>query len=310
MNAAYQPIEARGILRYQEPMARHSSWRAGGSADRFYVPADVEDLVAFVQGLPPDEPLLWVGLGSNLLVRDGGFRGTVICTAGALESCTFVDERRLRLGAGVPCAKVARITAKAGFAGAEFLAGIPGTLGGALAMNAGAFGGQTWDLVIRVETLDRHGRRWLRERDTFEVGYREVGGPKGESFLSADLHLERDHSGQARDRIRTLLVRRADTQPIGQPSCGSVFRNPPGGYAARWIEQAGLKGFRIGGVRVSHKHANFFVNLGQATATDIEGLIAHVRDTVTALYGVRLMPEVKLVGEPLAGGSPEIRGST
>jgi UDP-N-acetylmuramate dehydrogenase len=281
-------------------MSRHTSWRVGGVADRFYEPADAEDLVNFMQRLPPEEPVVWVGLGSNLLVRDGGIRGTVIGTAGKLEGMEFLDELTFRAQAGVPCAKVARLTVKAGLTGAEFLAGIPGTMGGALAMNAGAFGGETWERVFRVETLDRNGRRRVRRRDQFQVGYREVvGSPPDEWFLSADLRLERDAKGEGAERIKTMLARRAGSQPMGQPSCGSVFRNPPSDFAARLIESCGLKGRQIGDAQVSEKHANFIINRGQGTASDIERLIVMVRDTVAARRGVRLVSEVKIVGEGL-----------
>ncbi|HZA28517.1 MAG TPA: UDP-N-acetylmuramate dehydrogenase, partial [Gammaproteobacteria bacterium] len=238
----------RGKLRYREPMSKHTTWRVGGPADCFYQPADREDLCDFMAQLPPAEPVFWLGLGSNLLVRDGGIRGTVICTAGRLDGYRFIDDATLRIEAGMPCAKVARITAQAGYAGAEFMAGIPGTLGGALAMNGGAFGGETWTLVRRVETVDRQGRQQVRDAGEFQVGYREIQGRKDEWFLTADLELRRDPERQGRHRIRFLLAQRAKTQPVGQPSCGSVFRNPQGDHAAQLIECSGLKGLRIGDI--------------------------------------------------------------
>ena len=296
----------RGALCVDEPMARHTSWRAGGRARRFFVPADAEDLVRFLRGTPSEEPLLWVGLGSNLLVRDGGFSGTVISTA-RLNACPYIDkwpideraiaERTIVAQAGASCARIARLAAELGLTGAEFLAGIPGTLGGALCMNAGAFGGETWELVGSVETIDRQGGRRRRERPDFEVGYREVRGPADEWYLAAELVLAPDPEGGGIDRIKALLGRRAELQPMGQPSCGSVFRNPPGDHAARLIDAAGLKGFSIGNAVVSEKHANFIVNRGGATATDIEALIEHVRRTVAERHGLWLKPEVRIVGE-------------
>jgi UDP-N-acetylmuramate dehydrogenase len=280
-------------------MSLHTSWRVGGPAERFYQPADLDDLVVFLRQLPPGEPLVFIGLGSNLLVRDGGVRGTVVCTAGVLDDHAFVDDSTLRAGAGMPCAKVARIAAQRGYAGAEFLAGIPGTLGGALAMNAGAFGGEIWRLVKRVETLDRQGNLFTREPGEYRIDYREVKGPTGEWFVSADLSIWPDPDAESSRRIRSLLARRAETQPMGLPSCGSVFRNPPGDHAGRLIEDCGLKGFRIGYAGVSEKHANFIINLGQARAADIEALIAHVQRTVAAAHGVELIPEVKMIGEAL-----------
>jgi len=287
----------RGELRLAEPMGRHTSWRAGGPAGRLYRPADAADLAAFLAGLPEEEPLLWVGLGSNLLVRDGGFRGTVVLTQGRLTAMQCLGSVRLRAEAGAACAKVARFAAHQGLCGVEFLAGIPGTLGGALAMNAGAFGGETWQRVEAVETLDRGGRVHLRLPGDFRIGYREVRGTPDEWFLSATLALEPGDTQAAQARIRSLLERRAQTQPTSQASCGSVFRNPTGDHAARLIEAAGLKGSCIGGACVSSKHANFIVNTGTASAADIERLIERVRETVERVSGIRLCPEVHIVGE-------------
>jgi UDP-N-acetylmuramate dehydrogenase len=200
--------------------------------------------------------------------------------------------------AGVLCARLARQCVKWGLGPAEFFAGIPGTLGGALAMNAGAFGGETWAHVQRVETIDRGGRVRTRERSEYEVGYRRVRAPAADEwFLSADLTFERKPGAHAGE-VRSLLERRKAAQPIGEWSCGSVFTNPPGDHAARLIEAAGLKGFRLGGASVSAKHANFIINHGQASAQDLEGLIAHVRATVERVHGVALSPEVRIVGVP------------
>jgi len=290
----------RGELGYDEPMARHTSWRAGGAARRFYKPADLADLCTFLHDLDPAEPLLWVGLGSNLLVRDGGFPGTVIFTFGALTALDWLDDNTLRVEAGASCARVARETTRRGLIGMEFLAGIPGTMGGALAMNAGAFGGETWPRVTAVETVDRHGRLLLRKAAEFQVGYRSVAGVPGEWFVAAHLRLERGAAAAAQQRIRELLDRRGATQPTQQYSCGSVFRNPPGDYAARLIETAGLKGTRLGGAQVSEKHANFIVNTGNASAADIETLLLQVQAEVARVHGVYLETEVRIVGEAVA----------
>lgn len=286
----------RGDMKLDESMSGHCSWRAGGKARRLYRPADSADLVAFLKQLPGDEPVLWVGLGSNLLVRDGGFPGTVIITTGRLAEMSFGDGE-VRVGSGVTCAKLARESARAGTVGLEFFAGIPGTLGGALAMNAGAFGGETWQHVIRVETVDREGEVRTRTPDDYDVGYREVSGPIGEWFLTAWLRLEEGDSQAAQSRIRALLERRAATQPTREPSCGSTFRNPPDDYAARLIESAGLKGLCVGDACVSEKHANFIVNRGSASAADIEQLMETVQQRVEDSSGVRLQPEVHIVGE-------------
>ena len=292
----------RGRMLYAEPMANHTSWHVGGPADRFYIPADVDDLAELLKTLPDGESLTWLGLGSNLLVRDGGIRGTVIMLSGALAGIELKGERGVIAGAGTACAKVARFGAAHGLAGAEFLAGIPGTVGGALAMNAGAFGSETWNIVRGVETIDRRGARRQRSRSEFRVGYRFVVAPAEEWYLSAEFLLEPDAAQQGAARIRRLLEERADRQPTGVFSCGSVFRNPEGDYAGRLIEKCGLKGMRVGHASVSTKHANFIINEGGATAAEIEGLILHVQDMVKAMAGVRLVPEVRIVGDAVRSG--------
>ncbi len=301
MMAVQHTQQWRGEMSYDEPMARHTSWRAGGAARRFYKPADIADLGAFLQDLDPDEPLLWVGLGSNLLVRDGGFPGTVIYTFGALAAFDWLDDNTLRVEAGVSCARVARETTRRGLTGVEFLAGIPGTMGGALAMNAGAFGAETWRRVVAVETVDRSGKLQRRAATEYQVGYRSVSGVSGEWFVAAHLRLEQGDAEAAQRRIRDLLDRRGATQPTQQYSCGSVFRNPPGDFAARLIEAAGLKGARLGGAQVSEKHANFIVNDNNASAADIELLLLQVQAAVMHMHGVQLETEVRIVGEPASG---------
>ena len=297
MMAAESRSDLRGELTFDEPMSAHTSWRAGGPADRCYRPADLADLRQFLLGLPEDENLIWIGLGSNLLVRDGGIRGTVILPFGALDTLEQIGACGMRVGAGVSCAKVARSAVRNGLTGAEFLAGIPGTMGGALAMNAGAFGGETWPLVAAVQTVDHRGGLHTRQRDEYQVGYRCVTGPEGEWFVSADLQLQPGDTAAAQARIRSLLERRAATQPTQQASGGSVFRNPSNDFAARLIETCGLKGEQIGKAQVSEKHANFIVNLGGAKAADIEALIRYVQQRVQLTHGVRLEPEVRMIGE-------------
>ena len=285
-------------VRRDEPLSRHTSWHVGGPAEVFFNPRDVAELAAFLKSVPADVPVTFIGLGSNLLVRDGGLPGVVISTQGTLDALERLSETQVRVGAGVACARIARQCVKWGLGPAEFFAGIPGTLGGALAMNAGAFGGETWQHVRRVETIDRAGKIRTRERAEYEVGYRSVRAPAAEEwFLAADLSFERKPGAHA-DEVRTLLERRKAAQPIGEWSCGSVFTNPPGEHAARLIEAAGLKGFRVGDASVSQKHANFIINHGQASAQDLENLIAHVRETVARVHGVALSPEVRIVGVP------------
>ncbi|NLO79334.1 MAG: UDP-N-acetylmuramate dehydrogenase [Xanthomonadaceae bacterium] len=299
MSSALQTARLRGELRLQESMARHTTWRTGGQADRLYRPADLTDLQLFLSQLPEDEPLTWCGLGSNLLVRDGGIRGTVILTAQGLQGLAQVGPQQVRAEAGVHCARVSKFCSQLGLAGAEFLIGIPGTIGGALAMNAGAFGSETWERVVEVETIDRRGEVRRRLPGDFEVGYRKVKGPPGEWFVACTLLLQPDDAAAVEERAKALLARRSAAQPIGKPSAGSVFRNPPGDHAARLIEASGLKGLRRGGAQVSDKHANFILNTGTASAADIEALIETVQREVYARQGVLLQPEVHIIGERL-----------
>ncbi|HSN24418.1 MAG TPA: UDP-N-acetylmuramate dehydrogenase [Methylomicrobium sp.] len=289
----------KGRLLENEPLAKHTSWRVGGPADRMYIPCDRQDLIEFIRQLPPEEPVFWIGLGSNLLVRDGGIRGTVINTKGRLKEMKRLADGSVYVEAGVPCAHVARFCGEQGLCGAEFLAGIPGTMGGALRMNAGAFGGETWEIVQSVEMLSSSGEVVERDKETFQIGYRSVKGFEAnkEWFISAVLRLPNGDTQASQQKIRELLDRRGKTQPTNQPSCGSVFKNPTGDHAARLIEQSGLKGYAIGGACVSEKHANFIVNLGHAKAADIEALIAHVQQTVKNNFGISLQTEVCMVGE-------------
>ena len=285
-------------VRRDEPLSRHTSWHVGGPAEVFFSPRDRNDLAAFLRAAPAEVPIQWIGLGSNLLVRDGGLRGIVVSTHGTLDALERLSETTVYGEAGVACARIARQCIKWGLGPAEFFAGIPGTLGGALAMNAGAFGGETWQHVRALETIDRKGRTHHRAPSEYRVSYRQVIAPEPEEwFVGAELAFERrpgTHAGE----VQKLLAQRKASQPIGEWSCGSVFTNPPGDHAARLIEAAGLKGFRIGDASVSQKHANFIINHGQATAVDLERLIGHVRDTVARIHGVALHPEVRIVGVP------------
>ncbi len=284
-------------VRRDEPMSRHTSWHVGGPAEVFFNPRNREDLAAFLKTLAPDVPIQWIGLGSNLLIRDGGLKGVVISTHGTLDRLDRLNQNEVYGGAGTACARIAKQCVKWGLGPAEFFAGIPGTLGGALAMNAGAFGGETWRHVLEVETIDRRGQVHTRAASEFQWSYRQVTPPaQGEWFVAAKLTFERDKTADDA-QIRELLERRKAAQPIGEWSCGSVFTNPPGDHAARLIDTAGLKGFRIGDAAVSEKHANFIINHGNATAADLERLIQHVQDTVEQVHGVKLHPEVRIVGE-------------
>lgn len=319
-------------LRLNEPMAKHVSWRAGGVARQAYVPADLTDLATFLKSLPQDEPVLFVGLGSNLLVRDGGFNGTVILMHAVLNTVRLEDER-IYAEAGVASPKLARFAAKHDFEGAEFLAGIPGTIGGALAMNAGCYGAETWESVDEVLTINRCGELKHRKPDAYAIAYRHVTlSVNGErlTVIGEEQKPERNHRSPITDhaeewfiaawfrwprgdgalslqRIKQLLQKRIAAQPLQKPNAGSVFRNPEQDFAARLIESCGLKGKRIGNAQVSEKHANFIVNLGAATAADIEYLITSVQDAVRRETGVLLQPEVRIVGDAVSsqGGNRE-----
>ncbi|HTN93114.1 MAG TPA: UDP-N-acetylmuramate dehydrogenase [Gallionella sp.] len=289
----------RGKLSSNMPMRKYTSWRTGGNADRMYQPADLEDLLEFLRGLPDDEPVHAVGLGSNLLVRDGGLRGTVLLMHGTLSALHLELDGSIYAEAGVPGAKLARFAAKHGLQGAAFFAGIPGTLGGMLAMNAGCYGSETWEKVLRVQTVNRHGEVHVRSSADYEIGYRHVAlRDTGEEwFVAAWLQFTRGKGESAWQDIKALLNRRIASQPLNQPNAGSVFRNPEGGHAAKLIELCGLKGVRLGGAQVSEKHANFIVNTGTATAADIENLILKIQAEVQIQTGIKLHPEVRIVGE-------------
>ncbi len=290
---------SRGVQLLKEPLSAYTTWRIGGPASVLYKPFNLTDLSAFLAICPLDEPLTWLGLGSNSLVRDGGFSGTVILTQGCLNGLDLIADDLIRVEAGVSCAQMARFSARENLHGGEFWAGIPGTMGGALRMNAGCFQGETWDSVVAVETMTRTGEIKHRKPEEFKIAYRSVEGlAKDEWFIAATCRLTPGDKQVALGRIKQLLAARAQTQPTGEYNCGSVFRNPPNDHAARLIESCGLKGFMIGGAMVSEKHANFIINHeGRARAADIEALIAHAHQTVFDQTGIDLIREVHILGE-------------
>ncbi len=288
----------QGELLLDQPLADYTTWRVGGRAKALYKPVGTSDLAAFLKQLPPEEPMMWLGLGSNSLIRDTGFLGTVILTQGCLDRLTLLENDLVFVESGVSCAKMARFCARNGLTGGEFWAGIPGTMGGALRMNAGCFNGETWNAVVEVETMTRQGEIRKRKPSEFEVVYRHVTGLQDEWFISATCRLKPGNKDESLETIKTLLARRAATQPTGEFNCGSVFRNPPNHYAAQLIESCGLKGTRIGGAIVSLKHANFIINeAGLASARDIERLIHLVQSKVYEQTGIELCREVHIVGD-------------
>jgi UDP-N-acetylmuramate dehydrogenase len=308
----------QGELLLNADMSRYTSWRAGGKADRLYTPLDLADLCAFLKTLERNEPLHFIGLGSNLLVRDAGLRGTVIHLHGALRRIDL--EQRKTNGsdssspfgvifaeAGVASPKLARYAATHNLVGAEFLAGIPGTIGGALAMNAGCYGHETWEFVTQVLTVNRCGEVNRRSPKEYRVSYRHVEpdaelGEKlastcNEWFVGAWFMFPRGDGSQSRLAIKQLLEKRIASQPLNLPNAGSVFRNPPGDFAARLIEACGLKGETAGNAQISPKHANFVVNLGGASASDIETLIDRAQARVAEKFGIKLQREIRILGE-------------
>ncbi len=313
--------ELQGQLIINEPMSRYTTWRVGGEAECCYQPKSVEDLQNLMQLVPQPVAVYWIGLGSNVLIRDGGLKGLVINTNGVLNQMDiqcysgdrgYSEDKGNSEGsnkyciisaeAGLSCAVFSRKAANKGLNGAEFLSGIPGTIGGALAMNAGAFGGETWRQVISVDTIDRNGIIHHRTPDKFEIAYRKVT-PKNsgqmEWFVRGQFRYEQNPQAleQSKQQIKSLLQKRAETQPTRQANAGSVFKNPQGDYSARLIEDCGLKGRRIGGAQVSEKHANFIINTGQATAQDIENLIRLVQEQVYNKHKITLETEVRIMGE-------------
>ena len=287
----------QGELRTQEPMSRHTSWKTGGNADYYYIASDINDLAKFISKLPTSTPITWIGFGSNLLVRDGGVPGVVVSVVGLLNELKKINETDIFIGAGVSCVKAAHFSAKHGLEGIEFLAGIPGTIGGALAMNAGAYGGEIWSYIKEVETINRKGKREIFEKNKFDINYRSVSISENEWFIACKMKLEISTRTVVNDRIKKMLSERADGQPLGKLSCGSVFRNPTNQHAAKLIELCGLKGKKVGGAVISDKHSNFIINTGNATSLDIEQLIEFIQACVYEKYNIKLIPEVRIIGE-------------
>ncbi|MDX2164453.1 MAG: UDP-N-acetylmuramate dehydrogenase [Gammaproteobacteria bacterium] len=287
------------MLVHHESLSKYTSWRIGGPAKNLFIPESLDDLTNFLKSLPVDEKIFWIGLGSNLLIRDGGFDGTVIITQGSfLNKIESLGDNVVKIYSGTACGTVARTCARMGLTGIEFLAGVPGTMGGALAMNAGAHGGETWNYVVQCETINRRGEIKLRPASDYQFSYRNVITPEeDEWFIAGYLKLIPGDKETSLKKIKDLLEHRANTQPINLPNCGSVFRNPPNNYAAKLIENCGLKGHKIGGAEVSPKHANFIINTGSATAQDIEQLITHIANTVKQKHNVDLIREVHIIGE-------------
>ncbi|MDQ8040123.1 MAG: UDP-N-acetylmuramate dehydrogenase [Rickettsiella sp.] len=286
----------QGCLRKNVPLSNYTSWGIGGAAQYLYEPSDSDDLIRFIRQLPAEEPLLFLGLGSNTLIRDGGITGTVVITQGALCKLDILEPTLIRAEVGVASPAFARFSARKNLSGAEFLAGIPGTIGGALVMNAGCDGSETWEIVKAVEIINRQGEKRVRYPNDYQIAYRNVTIFPNEFYLAAHFQLKPGSKEESLEKIRALLAYRSATQPTNEPSCGSVFLNPRGDSAARLIENCGLKGLKLGGAQVSTKHANFIVNQGHATAADIEALIKKISDIVFKTHHIQLTREVHIIG--------------
>jgi UDP-N-acetylmuramate dehydrogenase len=277
------------MIKFNEPMSKHCSLRSGGMTSEFFLPEDINELSLFLKSNV--KPILLVGLGSNLLVRDRGFNGVTIHTKNLKE--LNIKNKYIESGAGISLAKLSRFAQANLKYGAEFLSAIPGSVGGALAMNAGAFGSEVWQYVVSVQTISLSGELQERFPNDYDINYRSVKHRfSDEFFISAQFDF---NLNEPNDNVRDLLDKRNSSQPIGLPSCGSVFKNPKDNYAAKLIESSGLKGFCIGGACVSEKHANYIINQNNATALDIENLIIHIQNTIKTLHNVELETEIIII---------------
>ena len=287
--------QVRGDYAAAVPMAGHTWFGVGGPADIIFSPADAADLGSFLAACPADIPLLAVGAGSNLLVRDGGIGGVVIRTPAHMNAVSH-DGETVLAGAGALDAEVARHAAKAGLAGLEFLIGIPGTVGGGLRMNAGAYGGEFRDVVIRAHGFDRSGTPFSATPDDMGMAYRHSDAPDDWIFTHAEFRASAGDAARIRARMKEIVASRGDAQPRGVRTGGSTFANPPGGKAWQEIDAAGCRGLEIGDAQVSEKHCNFLINRGGASAHDIESLGETVRNRVAARGGPALRWEIRRVG--------------
>ena len=276
-----------------------NSWKVGGRAEQFLICDEKEILASLMRRKKIKLPITFVGLGSNLLVRDGGIKGTVIVMHGGLRKIND-DEGLIYSEAGVSCSKLSKFSAKKGLADSAFFSGIPGTIGGALAMNAGCYGSETWDYVSKVLVINLNGDQVERNKSDFDISYRQViNKNKDEFFLAAWFKFPKGNKEQSEKRIKELLAHRKETQPLNWPTAGSTFRNPKGNFAARLIEDCGLKGYKIGGAQVSEKHANFIINLGNASALDIEKVITYIQKVVFEQKKIQLLREIRIIGEKI-----------
>ena len=294
----------RSKLLHNHQLLAYTSWKIGGAAEYFYHPSDLEDLVDLLKTINSEKIKTTIlGGGSNVLIRDGGISGLVIHLANTLNHIVITDNitnnKTIDAGAGVSLGKLMKRCLDLGMAEAAFMAGIPGTLGGALRMNAGAHGNCIWNHTKTVTTINQTGEVKVRHATEFRSGYRKVSGlQEGEWLLAASLEFTAGDKNTAWATARKYLQQRRQSQPIGLPNCGSVFCNPEGDYAARLIELSGFKGKTLGGAQVSAKHANFILNINNASSNDVENLMEEIIERVRINFGITLHPEVHILGKP------------
>ena len=287
--------KVKGNLRKDISLKEYNTWKVGGKAEYFFEPDDLEDLKIFLN-LTLDEKVTFLGNGSNVLIRDSGIKGYVVCLKKSLNNFHIDGKNKFIFEAGLSCMKIAQISAKENFTGLEFLCGVPGTLGGALKMNAGCYGGNIWDNVFEVTLINKKGDLVKRTKDDFKIGYRNVELDENNFFVSASFNLKKNKMNNSQNIIKDFLKDRRSNQPTGLPSCGSVFKNPKNLYAAKIVDSLGLKGHRIGGAYVSEKHANFIITEKSAKSEDIEKLISFIQKKVFEDKKISLETEVKFIG--------------
>jgi UDP-N-acetylmuramate dehydrogenase len=291
--------QVKDRVQFECPMADYTTWRVGGMVEALYTAQDVDELRQVIRYLNQEQvPYLVVGRGSNLLVRDGGFGGVAILLSGALAVVELEQDNDLRLlaGAGLPVVDLLNYCRGSGLGGLEFLGGIPGTIGGTVAMNAGAFGCEIGDRVLYIQVISSSGEVIRRDKTQLTFSYRKLKIEEGSVIVMVGLNVDQESPEVVSMRVANYLKRRKKSQPLEYPSAGSVFRNPPKGYAGKLIEEAGLKGKRIGGAMISDKHANFIINTGGAQAKDILALMCLAQEEVKRRTGIELQPEIQVVG--------------
>lgn len=285
----------KGRLRKNISLKKYNTWKVGGNAEYFYEPYDLDDLIIFLK-LVKNQHVTFLGNGSNVLIRDSGIKGFVVCLKNSLNNFYRGNDGIFTFEAGLSCMKIAQISANQSFSGLEFLCGIPGTLGGALRMNAGCYGENIWKSVDSVVLINRSGNLKNKRKEEFNIDYRNVDLDDGNFFVSASFNLKKNRLNDSSDKIKELLKNRRISQPTGLPSCGSVFKNPDNDSAGKILDSLGLKGYRIGGAYVSKKHANFIITEKSAKSGDIEELISFIKQKVLKEKKILLETEVKFIG--------------